>query len=128
MRVAYYADDGTEFETEAECRKYEGKLDDLLHILKNKIHAFDDNEDVINFNADDLYYAFERISYLKFDSQNAIDVFMEKAINFGVPYLENGINRAIVVGEHYFYDWKEDVWHCLEDEQKKLDKIADVFK
>jgi hypothetical protein len=128
MRIAYYADDGTEFETEAECRKYERRLSDLLYELRNGIHAFDDYGKVVNFNADDLYYAFERISYLKFDSQKAIDAFMDKANDFGVPYLENGVKKPLVVGERYYYDYHEDIWHCLEDKQKELNKIAAIFK
>jgi hypothetical protein len=130
MRIAYYADDGTEFETEEECRAYENKLSNLTHELRNGVFAYDHRRNYIDFNnmsIDDFESAFEQISYIKFDNQEAIDAFMEKANEFGFPYFENGINRPLVPGERYFYDDNKDKWFCVEDEQYKLDKIAIVF-
>lgn len=131
MRVVYYADDGTEFEFEDECREYERNLSFLLHELQNGIHAFDDNDKAIDFNnyeIDCLEDAFQNISYIKFDNQGAINAFKERANEFGLSDIEACLRRPLVVGERYFYDWDEDKWACLEDRQKELDKIAAVFK
>lgn len=131
MRVVYYADDGREFETEAGCRQYEKKLDDLLCELKNGIHAYDEDGNVIDFldvDPEELYDIFEQITYLQFDTQKAIDVFTEKANDFGIPCLRHNIYKPLVVGERYYYDYDFGNWYCLEDRQKELDKIANVFK
>lgn len=130
MEIIYRADDGTEFESEKECRAYENKLSNLMHELRNGIFAYNHRRDRIGFNnvsIDDFESAFEQISYIKFDNQEAIDAFMEKADEIGCPYFENGINRPLVPGERYFYDGNKDKWFCVEDEQYKLDEIAIVF-
>lgn len=127
MRVAYFADDGTEFESESECRQYERKLSDLLYELQNGIHAYDEDGDVIEFDADDLEYNFEQVTYIKFDNQKAIDVFMEKANDFGMPCFRHNISRPLVVGERYYYSYDEDCWCCVEDKLKDIDNILQVF-
>lgn len=127
MRVAYFADDGTEFESESECRQYERKLSDLLYELQNGIHAYDEDGDVIEFDVDDLEYNFEQVTYIKFDNQKAIDVFMEKANDFGMPCFRHNIHRPLVVGERYYYSYDEDCWCCVEDKLKDLDNIIKVF-
>ena len=132
MRVVYYADDGTEFKSEKACREYEKKMANILVEFKNSIHAYDSDRNIINLeenDAEEWEYVFERIEYIQFDTQKAIDCFMEYAIyEFDLVDIANDINRCVEPGERYFYDWDEDEWACLEDRQKALDKIADVFK
>ena len=132
MRVVYYADDGTEFESEAECRKYEKELSNVMHVLLNDVRAYDFKKQPINFenySADNMETAFEEVYFVQFNNQNAADVFMQKARDFGCPCFEYNLgNRQLVAGERYFYDNKQDGWCCFEDRQKELDKIANVFK
>lgn len=130
MRVAYYADDGTEFETEQECRDYELKtanfFEECIHV-----RAYDDDGIAINFRNYDMEYmenAFQNISFIQFDTQKAIDLFMEKGRDCGLLAIDEDIKRPVKVGERYFYDWDADEWVCLEDKQKELDRIAHKFK
>ena len=127
MRTVYIADDGTEFDSEKECRAYERRLDNLLYELQNGIHAYDEDGDVIEFDVDDLEYNFEQITYIKFDNQKAIDVFMEKTNDFGMPYFRHNIERPLVVGERYYYSYDEDAWCCVEDKLKDINNIIEVF-
>ena len=132
MRVVYYADDGREFESEKECREYEKELSNVMHALLNGVHAYDHKKRPINFegyDADNMDVAFEEVYFVQFDNQNAADVFMQKARDFGCPCFEYDLGtRPLVAGERYFYDDKQDGWCCLEDKQKELDKIAAIFK
>ena len=130
MEVIYRADDGTEFNSEQECFEYETKSAELFDALKHEIFAYDHRGDFLdlgNWDPEDLEYAFDRISYITFTTQNAIDLFMSKANDFGQPYFENGINRQLVVGERYYYDEENEVWCCIEDKQRDLDELADIF-
>ena len=98
--------------------------------MKHEIFAYDHRGDFLdlgNWDPEDLEYAFDRISYITFTTQNAIDLFMSKANDFGQPYFENGINRQLVVGERYYYDEENEVWCCIEDKQRDLDELADIF-
>lgn len=132
MKVIYYADDGTEFESEKKCREYERKISNILVEWKNSIHAYDNNRCIVDLEEHDAeawVYAFESIEFIQFDTQKAIDCFMDYAIHeFGLVNIAADICRNVVPGERYFYDWDADEWVCLEDKQKELDKIADVFK
>lgn len=132
MRVAYFADDGTEFGSEYACKKYEQSLNDLRQEnLNNGFHAYDDDGDEIDFgkcNFEDLEDMFQDVSYVEFDSEKAIEIFLTQARRYGLCELDEDLRRPLVVGERYFYDWDKDEWACLEDRQKALDKIADVFK
>ena len=130
MEIIYRADDGTEFESEQECHEYETNNAELFKAMRYEMLAYDDQGNILdlgNWDPIELEYAFEQISYITFETQNAIDLFTSKAKDFGLPYFKNGINRPLVVGERYYYDFKNDIWRCIEDEQKKLNEIADVF-
>lgn len=131
MRVVYYADDGTEFETEQECRDYELKTADFFEECVN-VRAYDDNRNVVDFRDYDIECmedAFQDIWFIQFTTQKAIDLFLEKGQHeFGLLYIDEDIHRDVKVGERYFYDTDKDEWVCLEDRQKELDKIANMFK
>lgn len=131
MRVAYYADDGTEFETEQECRNYELKTADFFEECVNVL-AYNDYGRKINFNdfdMEDMENAFQDIWHIQFNTQKAIDLFCEIGqSNYGLLYIKNDIRREVQVGERYYYDTDKDVWCCLEDRYKELDKIAKVFE
>lgn len=131
MRVVYYADDGREFETEKECREYEKKTANFLNEFENSIYAYNcDGEPVSlkDYDPEEWEYPIEKISYIQFNSQKAIDVFMDYVVpEFGMVDIASDINREVKVGERYFYDYDEGVWCCLENKQKALDEIANVF-
>ena len=132
MRVAYYADDGTEFESEEACHKYERTLHDLMHEHQhNGFHAYNDDGYEIDFSAydlEDLEDAFQDISYIKFDNEKAIEIFFDQAKHYGLCELDEDLRRRPVVGERYFYDWDKDKWVCLEDKQRELNRIASIFE
>jgi hypothetical protein len=133
MKVVYCADDGTEFETEQECRDYEFELKraDFFEECVN-VRAYDDNGNVVDFRDYDIECmedAFQDIWFIQFTTQKAIDLFLEKGRHeFGLLYIDDDIHRDVKVGERYFYDTDKDEWVCLEDRQKELDKIANIFK
>ena len=130
MRVTYIADDGTEFESEKECRDYELKTADFFEECAY-VRAYDDDGDVIDFRNYDMECmenAFQDISFIQFHTQKAIDLFMEKGCDCGLLGISGDIKRPVKVYERYFYDWDRDEWACLEDRQKELDKIANRFK
>lgn len=131
MRVVYYADDGTEFESEKECREYEDETADLLTEFTNHIHAYDKYGNAINLSEYDPTNwedAFQEIEYIKFDTKKAIDCFLDYAIRmFGLCDIAYGIKRDVIPDERYFYDWDNDKWECLDDKLNELDKIANVF-
>ena len=132
MRVAYFADDGTEFESEHECREYEKKMSNLLSEFKYSIHAYDEDGTAINledYDSDDWETAFERIEYIKFDTEKAIDVFMDYAKHeYGMVDIERDIGRIVKAGERYYYDWDADEWTCLDDKLKDFDGIVAIFE
>ena len=131
MEIIYRADDGTEFESEKECRDHELKTADFYEECVN-VRAYDDNGAIINFrdyDMEDMESAFQDISYIQFGTQKAIDLFLDKGVGeFGLLDIESDLKRLVEVGERYFYDWEEDEWRCLEDKYKDLDKIAAVFE
>lgn len=130
MEIIYRADDGQEFETEKECRDYELKVTDFYAECAN-VCAYDDRKYLISFigyDMEDMESAFQDISFIRFDTQKAIDLFLEKGIHqFGLLEIENDIHRPVKVGERYFYNWNTDKWECLEDRYEELDRIAELF-
>ena len=131
MEIIYRADDGTEFETEKECRDHELKTADFFEECAN-VFAYDDRENVVHFgdyDIENMDFAFNQIWFVQFATQKAIDIFLEKCQrDFGLLYINEDIRRDVKVGERYFYDVEKDKWVCLEDCYKKLDEIAEVFK
>ena len=130
MEIIYRADDGAEFKSYKECHQHETNNAILFQAMRHEMLVYDGRGNLLDLGnciPEDLEYEFEQISYITFETQNAIDLFTNKAKDFGQPYFENGINRQLVVGERYYYDEDKDVWCCLEDKYKELDKISDVF-
>ena len=130
MRVVYFADDGTEFETEKECHDYELKTADFFEECANVL-AYDDYGNKIDFNKfnmENMENAFEDIWHIQFNTQKAIDLFTEIGQRCGLLYITDDIRRKVKVGERYYYDTEEDAWFCLEDSYKGLDKIAAIFE
>lgn len=128
MRVAYFADDETEFDTEEACLAYEQKLSILMNELYVNVYAYDSNGMIIDFDEDYLEDNFQDIAFVQFNSKDAIKIFMEKSEDFGFGDIEKDIGRPVEVRERYFYDYSRDKWKCLEDERKELKKIAKIFE
>lgn len=129
MRVVYFADDGTEFDTEKECRDYELKTADFFEECAN-VRAYDDDRHIVNFEKYEMEYmenAFQEISFIQFNTQKAIDLFMEKGHECGLLEIEEDIKRHVKVGERYFYDWNEDEWRCLDDVLMYYSGISRIF-
>lgn len=131
MRTIYVADDGTEFESEEKCREYEKKITDIFSEFGYSIHAYDDDGDAIELDDDPENWedSFQKIVYVKFDSQKAIDVFIEHAIHeYGLCDIEHDIKKKVKVGERYFYDWDKDTWRSLDSILEYYAELAEIFE
>lgn len=130
MEIIYRADDGTEFTSERECRDYELKTADLFKELEN-VKAYDFDGTPVDFSRYDLDHmedAFQRIWHIQFNTEKAINVVIEHGKSqYGLLYIEDDLHRPVKVGERYYYNCDKDVWFCLEDKYKELDKIAETF-
>ena len=69
MRIAYYADDGAEFETKQECEKYEAKLIAPL----NDIVALNDKNEILPYSKECDF--FNEVRFLYFKNSDAVDAF-----------------------------------------------------
>ena len=130
MKTVYVADDGTEFESEKECREYEKKITDLIYEFGYSIHAYDEDGEPVELDDDPENWedSFQKIEYIKFDSQKAIDVFLEQASSYGLCDITYDIKRQVKVGERYFYDWDEDAWISLDCLLERCNAIAKFFE
>ena len=130
MKIIYKSDDGREFETEQDCREYENNTAKIIKTCIEEVDAYDGNGNRIYFslidNADELEEAFEQIWYIKFKTQNAIDVFDYLIGEFEVPNLREDI-ALVGVGKRYFFDSSVNLWKSVEDEQYRINQRAIVF-
>ena len=130
MKIIYKSDDGREFETEQECIDYEKRAGKLIEICIEEVDAYDSNGDRIYFslldNEDELNEALSDIFYIRFKTQNAIDMFNALVGELDVPELRHDLT-VIEIGKRYFYDSKDYCWKSVEGEQYRIDQYANVF-
>ena len=131
MKIIYKSDDGREFETEQDCREYENSTGKIIETCIEEVDAYDGNGNRIYFslidNADELEEAFEDILYIKFKTQNAIDMFDQLVGEFEVPNLREDM-AMVNVGIRYFYDRQDNCWRSVEAEQYRINEYAKVFE
>lgn len=100
MRIAYFADDGEEFETEKECKEYEAKF---ITPLKDII-ALDKHNKILPYSKECDF--FNEAMYLYFKSSDAVDAFHNE-IGSGVDWINKETGEC---GYHfnentlYYYD------------------------
>lgn len=114
-KVEYWvAEDGEEFDTEAECYDYEHKHDNLArkvilidrngNRLDNTATFRNNIEDCIEMIVDDDETAVKLMDFFKYE---------------GIESPWDKFNGLDVVAGHYYYD--DYGWHCLEAEIRKLE-------
>lgn len=69
MRIAYYAEDGAEFETKEECEEYEARLIAPL----NDIVALNDKNELLPYSKECDF--FNEVRFIYFKNSNAVDAF-----------------------------------------------------
>lgn len=128
MKVVYYADDGTEFETYEECLEYEEIHINELNEMMLSTHVFDQNFKPLkigdNLSDDDVSTMLTHAWYVKFDSEQALNYF---------SYLQQEEGYDSLVTD--FYDYRDndvlifddgaDAWiSCLE----KIEEYQGILK
>ena len=87
MKVIYYADDGTEFETEEECLEYENLQSVTTQKMLSEIHAFTEKGKEIRVGDGPKEYDIENMitetMYVTFDSDEARYFFDEQQEYYG---------------------------------------------
>ena len=131
MKIIYKSDDGREFETEQECIDYEKRAGKLIEVCIEEVDAYDSNGDRIYFslldNEDELNEALSDIFYIKFKTQNAINMFDALVGELDVPELRHDF-AVVEIDKRYFYDSKDDCWKSVEGEQYHINQYANVFE
>ena len=130
MKVIYKSDDGREFETEQDCIDYEKRAGKLIEICIEEVDAYDSNGERIYFslldNEDQLNKALSDIFYIKFKTQNAINMFDALVGELDVPVLREDF-AVVEIDKRYFYDCKDDCWKSVEGELCRINEYANVF-
>lgn len=127
MKVIYYADDGTEFETEEECLRYEEMHNEKTKRLLSEIHAFTEHKkeikvidgpyDIENMIAD-TYYAI-------FDSREAWNFFNQQQEDYGYAAIK--YNNVYRNGDVFLYKDSVDDWVSAKNSIKYYQGILDEF-
>ena len=109
MRIAYFAEDGTEFETKEECKEYEDKFIAPL----NDIIAFDDNNEILPYSQECNF--FDKVAFFRFKNSDAVNAFHNE---FGrVSWFNNETGEHGVRFEentNYYYDDDYDEFGVIE--------------
>lgn len=131
MKVVYYADDGTGFETYEECLEYEEMHINELNEMMLSTHVFDQDFKPLkigdNLSDDDVSTMLAHAWYVKFDSEQALNYF---------SYLQQEEGYDSLVTD--FYDYRDndvlifddgaDAWiSCLEKIEEYQGILKDVL-
>lgn len=129
MKVIYYADDGTGFETEEECLAYENLQNVKIKKLLNKIHAFDENGKKITVGDGISERSIEGMVletiYVTFDSEDALIFFDEQLKYSGNRQIHE--DTSCKVGDVYIYDDYADEWESAMEMVEYYQGIIDKF-
>lgn len=129
MKVIYYADDGTEFETEEECLEYETLQNANTKKLLSEIHAFDMfNSKIIVGDGLKEYSIEDMINhalYVTFDSDEALEFFNEQQEYYGYnPIHECTSSKK---GDVYIYKDDGNGWESAMEMVEHYQAIIDRF-
>lgn len=115
MKVIYEAKDGTQFNTETECREYERKHCSLFDL--HNFVALDSKGNLVH--ADDYNYSPDDFDYFCCFTENAVEDCKEL-------FRENGIRLNFVIEPNkvYHYNYDGDVWQPLSE---RLDYLRSEF-
>ena len=116
MKIIYEANDGTQFNTEEECRDYEKRnsaLYDITSFIATDKYGNHVPADGYGYSPDD----FDYFCCFTEDGVKACEEF----------FRENGIrfNFAIEPNKVYYYDYNKEVWQPLSEKLKDLSHELD---
>lgn len=129
MKVIYYADDGTEFETEDECLRYEEIHNEKIKRLLSEIHAFTERKKKIKVidGPYDIENMIADTYYVIFDSREAWNFFNQQQEDYGYAAIKySAVYRN---GDVFLYQDTADSWvsakTCIKYYQGILDKFTE---
>ena len=121
--VCYIADDGTTFEDENKCYKYERDL--MLKKCERNIHMWDYNFQPISVTDSQV---FDKVFYLTCDTADAVKIISKlfEDMHCSSPF-DGYIDYSYAAGRHYCY--QDNKWYeadKLIDKARKMMKIFGV--
>ena len=112
MKVIYIADDGTKFDNEYDCERYEYGLS----IKNNNIIFLDINREKLNVSDENL----EQCCYMKISDLKDLDIVNRMGDYTGLYAIPNDI------GEFYWDD--SDTWYLIDDRIEELENELKSLK
>ena len=121
-RVSYIADDGTAFEDEDECLKYERTL--MLKKYERDIHMWDSEFQHIPITDSQ---ALDKVYYLTCDTAEAVEIMHNwfEYMGYSSPF-EGDKRFAEMAGHHYYYQ-DNDEWYEADDLIEKARGMMKIF-
>jgi hypothetical protein len=127
MRVVYFADDGTQFDTEEECEQYE-----YVNSMKDKFPTtrfFNRIGKEVPFLATTEFC--ENIFYLDvrdLDEATLLHQWFQDC-GFDSPWKpERWRDGATITIGYFFYDTDEDKWRNIEELYEAYQKVLNIFE
>ena len=121
--ISYIADDGTTFEDENECYKYERGL--MLKKCERNIHMWDYNFQPISITGSQV---LDKVFYLTCDTADAVKIISKwfEDMHCSSPF-DGYTDYSYAAGRHYYY--QDNKWYeadKLIDKARKMMKIFGV--
>ena len=130
MKVYYVADDGVEFDNEAECLEYERLQNEEVEKCIEGIHAFDLNFKEIKIvdykKESDIQNMIDSAIYLSFDTFDAYHYFNEMQEYFGYTLISKSIT-SFKEKDVYSYE-QYGMWVSVSDKIKEYQTIIDLVR
>ena len=119
--ICYIADDGTTFEDENECYKYERGL--MLKKCEHNIHMWDYNFQPISITGPQ---ALDNVFYLTCDTADAVKIISNwfEDMHCSSPF-DGYIDYSYAAGRHYYY--QDNKWYEADKLIDKAQKMKEIF-
>lgn len=119
--ICYIADDGTTFEDENECYKYERGL--MLKKCERNIHMWDYNFQPISITKS---HVLDEVSYLTCDTVDAVKIIKNwfEDMHCSSPF-DGYIDYSYAAGRHYCY--QDNKWYEADKLIDKARKMMEIF-
>lgn len=108
MRIAYYAEDGMEFDNEHECENYEKMKDMRLHNFCS--HLYDENGNEISIT--DVKVGQDNIDYLDIRTQEDWELIRDILEDKYGTLVPEGVGK-------WWYNYERDCWETFESIETK---------
>lgn len=120
-RICYIADDGTTFEDENECYKYERGL--MLKKCERNIHMWDYNFQPISITGPQ---ALDNVFYITCDTADAVKIISNwfEDMHCSSPF-DGYTDYSYAAGRHYYY--QDNKWHEADKLIDKARKMKEIF-